>query len=174
MIKKRCSLNRFTFAAVAQTARALDGRSRRCRFKSDSQRHLPSFWIRWAKRSCHLAFNQDIASSNLVRITILFPGCSSVWPEYPVWNREVVRSNRTTQTKKRGHDRIQLLAPNNYPGRLAKLACLSGLNPVMSSWTWEFDPLSLRQTFNGGPDLTGRVPGCDPGQYRFETGGPPQ
>ena len=63
---------------------------------------------------------------------------------------------------------------NNYPGRLAKLACLSGLNPVMSSWTWEFDPLSLRQTFNGGPDLTGRVPGCDPGQYRFETGGPPQ
>ena len=71
MIKKRCSLNRFTFAAVAQTARALDCRSRRCRFKSDSQRHLPSFWIRWAKRSCHLAFNQDIASSNLVRITIL-------------------------------------------------------------------------------------------------------
>ena len=73
-----------------------------------------------------------------------------------------------------GMTEFNCLAPNNYPGRLAKLACLSGLNPVMSSWTWEFDPLSLRQTFNGGPDLTGRVPGCDPGQYRFETGGPPQ
>ena len=72
MTNKRCSLNRFTFAVVAQMARALDCRSRRCRFKSDPQRHLRSFWIRWAKRSCHLAFNQVIASSNLVRITI-FP-----------------------------------------------------------------------------------------------------
>lgn len=29
--------------------------------------------------------------------------------------------------------------------RLARLACLSGLNPVMTAMLWEFDPLSLRQ-----------------------------
>ena len=54
--------------------------------------------------------------------------------------------------------------------RLARLACLSGLNPVMSETTWGFDPLSLRHTIVGA----GKAPGCDPVRCRFEPGRPPQ
>ena len=57
--------------------------------------------------------------------------------------------------------------------RLARLACLSGLNPVMSFGAWEFDPLSLRQ-IDGELSLTGKALDCDPRRSRFESGRSPQ
>lgn len=41
----------------------------------------------------------ETGSIPVLRSKGLVSGCSSAWSEYSVWNRGVVRSNRTTQTE---------------------------------------------------------------------------
>lgn len=113
-------------------------------------------------------------------------GCSSAWSESSPWKRVVASSNLATQTKHCGYSSIGRAAGfqpadigsipiirSTFPRRLARLACLSGLNPVMSFGAWEFDPLSLRQ-IDGELSLTGKALDCDPRRSRFEPGRSPQ